>query len=155
MVTPFAIINAVNQLLIQIFDVFGAFLAWIGRKLRVLHQMRNVSGCFAGFSSGIGRLYHARGVLCKPGRGRGYPQKYPLGTKSHFCWMRLMRLNSEKLKNPRKTKKTRPESGVWWGRVPLWGRLVGWDRPSTMTTRNRVDCNGTVADLGGPKPRFL
>ena len=35
------IINAVNQLLIQIFDVFGAFPARINEKLRVLYETRN------------------------------------------------------------------------------------------------------------------
>ena len=39
--TPSQIINAVNQLLIQIFDVFGAFLVKFEQRLRVLYEMRN------------------------------------------------------------------------------------------------------------------
>ena len=34
-------INAVNQLLIQIFDVFGTFLVKFGKRLRVLYETRN------------------------------------------------------------------------------------------------------------------
>ena len=78
------------------------------------------SGCFALFWRGLGGYTIPSGVLCKPGSGRGYPQKYSPGTKSHFFWMRL---NSEKLKNLRKTKKARPESGVVVGRVPLLGKV--------------------------------
>ena len=58
-----------------------------------------------------------------------------------------MRLNSEKLKNLRKTKKARPESGVEGEGSPLG---EGWSDgvdPSDLTDRNRAGCNGTVADL--------
>ena len=82
----------------------------------------------------------------------GLPPKIDAGNKKSLFWMRL---NSEKLKNPRKTKKTRPESGVVGEGSPLG---EGWSDgvdPSDLTDRNRAGCNGTVADLGGLKPRFL
>ena len=103
------------------------------------------SPLFALFSGHIRQLYHARGGLCKPGSGRGYPQKYSPGTKSHFFWMRL---NSEKLKNLRKTKKARPESGVWWGRVPLLGKVgrmgESLDHDHSKTGNKKAAHNGRL-----------
>ena len=109
-----------------------------------MYEMRNEKPAFCAVLAWIGRLCHARWGICEARSGRGYPQKYSPGTKSHFFWMRL---NSEKLKNLRKTKKARPESGVEGEGSPLG---EGWSDgvdPSDLTDRNRVGCNGTVADL--------
>ena len=54
---------------------------------------------------------------------------------------------SEKLKNLRKTKKTRPESGVVGEGSPLGEGWSDGGDPSNLTDRNGAGCNGTVADL--------
>ena len=110
--------------------------------------MRNELPAFCGISGGIGRPCRTLRGICEARSGRGYPQKYSPGTKSHFFWMRL---NSEKLKNLRKTKKTRTNPSVCVWVVDEGSPLgEGWSDgvdPSDLTDRNRVGCNGTVADL--------
>ena len=95
-------------------------LSWYASAKNCAFCMKHAtkSGCFCGIFSGIGRLCHARRGICEARSGRGYPQKYSPGTKSHFFWMRL---NSEKLKNPRKTKKTR--GMIFW--LSFWGVCRG------------------------------
>ena len=121
-------------------------LSWsnLGKNWAFCMKCATKSLLFALFSDGIRWRYHARRGICEARSGRGYPQKYSPGTKSHFFWMRL---NSEKLKNLRKTKKARPESGAVGEGSPLG---EGWSDgvdPSDLADRNRVGCNGTVADL--------
>ena len=62
----------------------AAFLVKFGQRLRVLYEMRNEKRMFCAVFGCIRWLCHARGGLCKPGSGRGYPQKYSPRTKSHF-----------------------------------------------------------------------
>ena len=83
------------------------------------------------------------GYYVNQGAGGVTPKNIRREQKVTF-WMRL---NSEKLKNLRKTKKTRPESGVVGEGSPLGeGWSDGVDQ-SDLIDRNRAGCNGTVADM--------
>lgn len=67
-------------------------------------------------------------------------------------------LDALKFRKAEKSPKNKKDP-IWVGCGGEGFPLVeGWSDgvdPSDLTDRNRAGCNGTVADLGGLKPRFL